>query len=79
MSSSTSSPRPARRRLRLSTPSRWCYGGRPLRSRQCGATARRALLRQAKHKIQLNLPPYPFFANLQSVMTEDRARSRPFS
>lgn len=23
--------------------------------------------------LQLNLPPYPFFANLQSVMTEDRA------
>jgi len=24
-------------------------------------------------QLQLNLPPYPFFANLQSVMTEDRA------
>jgi hypothetical protein len=24
-------------------------------------------------ELQLNLPPYPFFANLQSVMTEDRA------
>lgn len=24
-------------------------------------------------RLQLNLPPYPFFANLQSVMTEDRA------
>jgi len=24
-------------------------------------------------QIQLNLPPYPFFANLQSVMAEDRA------
>src|SRR5687768_5546401 len=24
-------------------------------------------------ELQLNLPPYPFFANLQSVMAEDRA------
>lgn len=25
-----------------------------------------------QRRLQLNLPPYPFFANLQSVMTEDR-------
>ena len=38
------------------------YGGRA-----CAAPA------QAGDRLQLNLPPYPFFANLQSVMTEDRA------
>ena len=27
----------------------------------------------SQQQLQLNLPPYPFFANLRSVMTEDRA------
>src|SRR5262245_58356497 len=41
------------------------YGGRV-----CAGAAQTS----AGHpRLQLNLPPYPFFANLQSVMTEDRA------
>jgi hypothetical protein len=41
------------------------YGGR------ANAVAARASASQPQ--LQLNLPPYPFFANLQSVMNEDRA------
>jgi len=41
------------------------YGGRAYAA-PAQASARRP-------QLQLNLPPYPFFANLQSVMTEDRA------
>jgi hypothetical protein len=41
------------------------YGGR--------AYAAPARTISGQPQIQLNLPPYPFFANLQSIMTEDRA------
>lgn len=41
------------------------YGGRA-----CVAPAQASA---SQPQLQLNLPPYPFFANLQSVMTEDRA------
>ena len=41
------------------------YGGRAY------AAPARAITSQPQ--LQLNLPPYPFFSNLQSVMTEDRA------
>jgi hypothetical protein len=41
------------------------YGGR--------AFAAPARASAGQPRLQLNLPPYPFFANLQSVMTEDRA------
>src|SRR5262245_18356940 len=37
------------------------------------AYAAPALTSSGNPQLQLNLPPYPFFANLQSVMTEDRA------
>src|SRR5690242_18895849 len=37
------------------------------------AYAAPALASASQPQLQLNLPPYPFFANLQSVMTEDRA------
>jgi hypothetical protein len=40
--------------------------GRPTYAAPAQASTRRP-------RLQLNLPPYPFFANLQSVMTEDRA------
>jgi hypothetical protein len=41
------------------------YGGRA-----CAAPAQ---VSASQPQLQLILPPYPFFANLQSVMTEDRA------
>ena len=41
------------------------YGGRA-----CAAPAQASA---REPQLQLNLPPYPFFANLQGVMTEDRA------
>ena len=41
------------------------YGGRA-----CAAPAQASA---SQPQLQLNLPPYPFFANLQGVMTEDRA------
>lgn len=44
-----------------------------LDSRVYAAPARATVAQQGPVQLQLNLPPYPFFANLQSVMAEDRA------
>ncbi|MEZ4734625.1 MAG: hypothetical protein R3E79_46635 [Caldilineaceae bacterium] len=68
------SPMPRRRFLQLAGLSATGLLMAAADRRAYAAPLMRNLAQQGRSaSLQLNLPPYPFFANLQSVMTEDRA------